>query len=88
MHPALELEVQVEVQVGSRLGRDLGGAPEVSDDPTAGELGRDNPSTRPVDALRLDANRVTDTWLDAWLLGDSEAMDALEAGQFPGVEVQ
>lgn len=59
-----------------------------TDDATASELRRDGEATRGIEALRLDADRVSDTWLDAWLRDDVDALDALEQGLFPGVEVQ
>jgi len=55
-----------------------------TDDPSPGDLEGDGPATRPVDEARRDAQRVLDTWLDAWLLDDSDALVRLD-GEFPGV---
>lgn len=43
----------------------------------------DGVPTRPREETRRDAQRVLDTWLDAWLRDDAEALDALEAHAFP-----
>lgn len=56
-----------------------------TDDPSPSELRRDGPETRPVADARRDAHRVLDTWLDAWLLDDPDALLRLD-GSFPGVE--
>ena len=55
-----------------------------TDDPSEGELAGDGEQTRSVGETRRDAQRVLDTWLDAWLRDDPAALGRLD-GAFPGV---
>ena len=57
-----------------------------ADGATDADLASDGTPTRPQTETRRDALRVLDTWLDAWLRGDPDAADALEAHDYPGVE--
>lgn len=52
-----------------------------TDDPTPGELGREPAPARPVEALRRDADRVIDAFLDAATTGGE-----FPTGGFPNVD--
>ncbi len=56
-----------------------------TDDASDGDLAGDGPETRPVEAVRRDAMRVLDLWLDANLSNNADAATALAASGFPGV---
>jgi len=56
-----------------------------TDDATAENLEGDGVATRPEEETRRDAMRVFDAWMDA-SFGDEQALDALNAGEFSGVE--
>lgn len=57
-----------------------------ADDVSEGELARDGERARPVEEARHDAMRVMDTWLDAWMRDDPDALNAWFEEDFPGVE--
>ncbi len=57
------------------------------DDPKARDIEKDGPLKGDLEVLRANATRVVDTFLDAWLLQDQEALNALATGEFEGVEV-
>lgn len=59
-----------------------------TDDATAEELANDGASTVPLDQTRRAAQAVFDAWLDAVLLGDADAREALDSGGFDGVELE
>ncbi|HAN31535.1 MAG TPA: hypothetical protein DCQ06_08045 [Myxococcales bacterium] len=58
-----------------------------TDGNSAADLASDDTPTRPVAALRDDALRLIDAFVDTHLLGATNAYKALAAGQFPGLEV-
>lgn len=58
-----------------------------TDDPNPGELEGDGPLERDLEEIRTDALRVVDAWLSGELLDDAEAQQALDEGDFPGIEV-
>lgn len=57
-----------------------------TDDATEAELAGDGVASRPDADTRLDALRVLDTWLDAAILEDATALQAMDAGTFTNVE--
>ena len=57
-----------------------------TDDASDADLAKDGTSLRPLEETRPDAWRVIDSWLDATLLGDAEALDRLDTEDFPGIE--
>ncbi|MCK6505976.1 alpha/beta hydrolase [Myxococcota bacterium] len=56
------------------------------DDPRARDVERDGPLEGDLDTLRGQAMAVVDTFLDAWLREDPQALLAFEQGDFEGVE--
>ncbi|MCO4773958.1 MAG: alpha/beta hydrolase [Deltaproteobacteria bacterium] len=59
-----------------------------TDDATESELAGDGPALRGLDDVRPDMWRLFDAALDGWMLGDADARARLDAGEFPGVEVE
>lgn len=57
------------------------------DDPKARDIDKDGELVGDLEVLRSNTTRVIDTFLDAWLREDADAMLALEQGEFEGVEV-
>ena len=58
-----------------------------TDDATAAELRNDGVAGRTNEEVRLDAQHLVDSGLDAWMLADPVAAARLEAGVFAGVQV-
>ena len=58
-----------------------------TDDPLESELADDG-ITAGTGACRISAMRVADTFFDAALRGDADALARMEAGAFPGVEMR
>lgn len=56
-----------------------------ADDVTEDELARDGERGRDVDVARIDAMRVIDTWLDAWMRDQPDAQQDWFEEDFPGI---